>query len=299
MGGFLTTNIFLDTDVAVLLPSLEVSGIKVHAFPVAAADPSNLANESSLTVPYLFSLVGPYSEHVIEDGLSRLLHRFNWSADSAVWIRCLEGQIPPNLRDEIGSDVLQDAVEKFFTKREMDLYIVGANNEAASSIAASWQARSVAELVARGEAGVNVALAVESLKNETSCCSRILCLFESTSLPERHGYGTFQHSRFIGNFIDQEIRMLTSDKERPSRSNLLQELRDLVTYEIQKSHVGESVELTIMYSGSDQAAEALAYSINKTVDGAHLKTMVAPMTLRSATLYGPDAIVVGWKCFSA
>ena len=60
--------------------------------------------------------------------------------------------------------------------------------------------------------------------------------------------------------------MLTSDKERPSRSNLLQELRDLVTYEIQKSHVGESVELTIMYSGSDQAAEALAYSINKTVD---------------------------------
>ena len=47
----MTTNLFLDTDVAVLLPSLEVSGVKVHSFPLAAADVSNLADENLLTVP--------------------------------------------------------------------------------------------------------------------------------------------------------------------------------------------------------------------------------------------------------
>ena len=292
------TNIFVDTDVAILLPSLEVSGVKTHAFPLAATDLSNFADQSVLTVPYLFSLVGPYSEQVIEDGLSRLLHRLNWSADSAVWVRCLEGQTPPNLRDVTGTDMLQNAVEKFFTKRETDLHVVGASNGAVPSIAASWQANSVAELVAKGETGAEAALAVESVKNAPSCCSRILCLFESTSLPERHGYGTFRHHRFIGYFIDQEIKMLEPDKDRPSRASLLQELRDLVTFEIQKSHIGESVHLTIMHSGSDQASEALAHSINKIVDSAQLKITVTPMTLRSATLYGPDAIVVGWKCFS-
>ena len=92
--------------------------------------------------------------------------------------------------------------------------------------------------------------------------------------------------------------MLEPDKDRPSRASLLQELRDLVTFEIQKSHIGESVHLTIMHSGSDQASEALAHSINKIVGSAQLKITVTPMTLRSATLYGPDAIVVGWKCFS-
>ncbi len=294
----MTTNLFLDTDVAVLLPSLEVSGVKVHSFPLAAADVSNLADENLLTVPYLFSLVGPYSEQVIEDGLSRLLHRFNWSADSALWVRCLEGQLPPNLRDETGSDLLQDAVERFFTKKEMDLRVIGTNKEALSSIAAGWQARAVAELLADGESGANAALAVEDMKNAPFCCSQIYCLFESASLPERHGYGTFHHSRFIGKFKNQELRMLTSDWERPSRSRLLQELRDLAIREIQKSHIGDSVELTIVHSGSDQASEALAYSINKTVDTIRLKTMVTPMTLRSATLYGPDAIVVGWKCFN-
>jgi hypothetical protein len=294
-----TTNIFLDTDVAVLLPSLEVSGVKTHAFPLAATDLSNLADQSVLTVPYLFSLVGPYSEQVIEDGLSRLLHRLDWSVDSAVWVRCLEGQMPPNLRDETGTDMLQNAVENFFTKREKDLHIVGASNSAVPSIAASWQARSVAELVAKGKTGAEAVFAVESVKKAPSCCSRILCLFESASLPERHGYGTFRHHRFMGHFIDQEIRMLTPDKERPGRSDLLQELRDLVAFEIQKSHSGESVHLTIMHSGSDQASEALAHSINKTVDNAQLKITVTPMTLRSATLYGPDAIVVGWTCFSS
>ncbi|HIE85003.1 MAG TPA: hypothetical protein EYQ00_14690 [Dehalococcoidia bacterium] len=294
----MTTNIFLDTDVAVLLPSLEMSGVKTHAFPLAATDLSNLADRSVLTVPYLFSLVGPYSEQVIEDGLSRLLHRLNWSVNSAVWVRCLEGQMPPNLRNEMGTDVLQNAVEDFFTKRETDLHIVGGSNGAAPSIAASWQASSVAERVAKGETGAEAAFAVESEKKAPSCCSRILCLFESASLPERHGYGTFRHHRFIGHFIDQEIRMLTPDKERSSRSSLLQELRDLVAFEIQKSHSGEAVHLTIMHSGSDQASEALAHSVNKTVDSAQLKITVTPMTLRSATLYGPDAIVVGWKCFS-
>ena len=291
----LTVRVMLDADAAACLGSEALSEAGVLIFPEDELGEDARATAEVLTVPYLFSRAGQYAEDVVSRGLSSLMGQMGADTTDIVWIRCAEN-MPPASQSSSGEDPVFDEVREFFESHDLRLRVIEGLQSGAPMIAAAWQALAVADALRTDVGEVDLPELVNRVWPNSDCCGQVVGLFEDLSLAERHGYGPFVYRRFVAMVGSEDFELFDPPEPLPKRPALLRQLRTILEESLQAKHEHGTLEMTLAYAGSGEAAGALARHLKSFDLKPTHNISVVPMTLHAAARYGPDSLIVGWNC---